>query len=261
MSPPSSRWAPSVRSASAVTGAGDLRLLLSPEVAIFAVFALVGEFVPLKVFTRGAEGEVTTSTCFALATMLAAGPLAAFICLASANLLADGIRRKPVKKIAFNILQYAITIAAAGAVLRGHDRSPARARAAHRPGRPDRRPARRDRLLRLQHGDRRDGDRDGPAPRGLHLPRARPAVSDLDRRADARARPGRRPHRRLRAAGDPAALPADLRRPPRWPRGDREGAPGAARRADRPAQPRALPRPDRPGRPLGPPQRRTPPWS
>ena len=73
-----------------VAGVGDLRLLLSPEVAIFAVFALVGEFVPLKVFTRGAEGEVTTSTCFALATMLAAGPLAAFICLASANLLADG---------------------------------------------------------------------------------------------------------------------------------------------------------------------------
>ena len=100
-----------------VAGVGDLRLLLSPEVAIFAVFALVGEFVPLKVFTRGAEGEVTTSTCFALATMLAAGPLAAFICLASANLLADGLRRKPVKKIAFNILQYAITIAAAGAVL------------------------------------------------------------------------------------------------------------------------------------------------
>ena len=122
----------------------------------------------------------------------------------------------------------------------GHDRSPARARAAHRPRRSDRRPARRDRLLRLQHGDRRDGDRDGPAPRGLHLPRARPALPDLDRRADARARPGRRPHRRLRAAGDPAALPADLRRPPRWPRGDREGAPGAARRAHRAAEPRAF---------------------
>src|SRR4051794_38403486 len=100
-----------------VDGAGALRLLLSPEVAIFALFALVGEFLPLKVFTRGAEGEVTTSTCFALAAMIAAGPLASFLALAGANLLADGIRRKPLKKVAFNIAQYAITIAAAGAVM------------------------------------------------------------------------------------------------------------------------------------------------
>src|SRR3954454_17557712 len=101
-----------------IDGADDLRLLLSPEVAIFAVFALIGEFVPLKVFTRGAEGEVTTSTCFALAAMIAAGPLAAFLALAGANLVADGIRRKPLKKVAFNVAQYAITIAAAGAVMR-----------------------------------------------------------------------------------------------------------------------------------------------
>src|SRR3954454_9009706 len=100
-----------------IDGAGDLRLLLSPEVAIFGLFALIGEFIPLKVFTRGAEGEVTTSTCFALATMIAAGPLAAFIALAGANLVADGVRRKPPKKVAFNIAQYAITIAAAGAVM------------------------------------------------------------------------------------------------------------------------------------------------
>jgi diguanylate cyclase (GGDEF)-like protein len=99
-------------------GASDLSLLLTPEVAIFAIFALAGEFVPLKVFTRGAEGEVTTSTTFAMATMLAAGPLAAFIALAGANLLADGVRRKPPKKVAFNIAQYGITIAAGGFVLK-----------------------------------------------------------------------------------------------------------------------------------------------
>jgi diguanylate cyclase (GGDEF)-like protein len=102
----------------AFDGAGDLSKLFSPEVAIFALFALVGEFVPLKVFTRGAEGEVTTSTSFALATMLVAGPLAAFAALAGANLLADGLRRKPVKKVAFNVAQYATTIAAAGAVMK-----------------------------------------------------------------------------------------------------------------------------------------------
>jgi diguanylate cyclase (GGDEF)-like protein len=99
-------------------GAENLALLLTPEVGIFATFALVGEFVPLKVFTRGAEGEVTTSTTFAMATMLVAGPLASFVALAGANLLADGIRRKPPKKIAFNIAQYAMTIAASGVVLK-----------------------------------------------------------------------------------------------------------------------------------------------
>src|SRR4051794_27368739 len=98
-------------------GADHLESLLAPEVAIFALFALVGEFVPLKVFTRGAEGEVSTSTTFAMATMLAAGPLAAFAVLAGANLVADGIRRKSPKKVAFNISQYAIAVAASGVVL------------------------------------------------------------------------------------------------------------------------------------------------
>ena len=44
-----------------------------------------------------------------------------------------------------------------------------------------------------------------------------------------------------------AAVPAAARRPPRRPPGDRQGAPGAARRAHRPAQPRAVPRPHRAG--------------
>src|SRR3954469_16738631 len=98
-------------------GADHLESLLAPEVAIFAIFALVGEFVPLKVFTRGAAGEVSTSTTFAMATMLAARPLAACAALAGPNPVADGIRRKSPKKVAFNISQYAITVAASGVVL------------------------------------------------------------------------------------------------------------------------------------------------
>jgi diguanylate cyclase (GGDEF)-like protein len=97
--------------------AGELHLVLTPEVALFALCALVGDFLPLKVFTRGAEGEVTTSTCFAVAAMLAAGPLAALIALAGTNLIADGLRRKPPKKIFFNVGQYAVTVAVSGAVL------------------------------------------------------------------------------------------------------------------------------------------------
>ena len=101
----------------AIDGAGDLHRLLTPEAIVFFLFAFFGEFVTLKVFTRGAEGEVTTSTTFALAAMLIAGPLAGLLALGLANLLADAWGRKPLQKILFNAFQYAITVAAAGAVL------------------------------------------------------------------------------------------------------------------------------------------------
>ena len=99
-------------------GVGDLRRLLTPEALMFFVFAFFGEFVPLKVFMRGAEGEVTTSTTFALAAMLVAGPLAGIVALGLANLLADSLSRKPLQKVVFNLFQYAITVGAAGLVLK-----------------------------------------------------------------------------------------------------------------------------------------------
>src|SRR3954471_17906839 len=98
-------------------GAGDLDRLLSPEALVFLAFAFFGEFVTLKVFTRGAEGEVTTSTTFALAAMLIAGPLAGLLALGLANVLADTMSRKPLQKILFNVSQYAITVGAVGLVL------------------------------------------------------------------------------------------------------------------------------------------------
>ena len=100
-----------------VDGAGELHLLFTPEAMMFWLFAFCGEFVPLKVFTRGAEGEVTTSTTFAIATMLVAGPLAALLALALANVIADALQRKALKKILFNFAQYAITVGASGLVL------------------------------------------------------------------------------------------------------------------------------------------------
>ncbi len=99
-------------------GADDLRRLVSPEAIMFFLFAFAGEFLPLKVFTRGAEGEVTTSTTFALAAMLVAGPLAGLVALGMANILADAIGRKPLQKIAFNFFQYAITVGATALVLK-----------------------------------------------------------------------------------------------------------------------------------------------
>jgi diguanylate cyclase (GGDEF)-like protein len=101
-----------------IDGAGDFSLALTPEIAIFALCAFIGDFLPLKVFTRGAEGEITTSTCFAFAALLAAGPLAALIALVAANLIVDAIRRKAAQKVAFNVAQYAISVAAAAVVLK-----------------------------------------------------------------------------------------------------------------------------------------------
>src|SRR4051794_33329209 len=99
-------------------GVGDIRLALTPEIAIFSLCAFIGDFLPLKVFTRGAEGEITTSTCFAFAALLAAGPLAALIALVAANLIVDAYRRKAAQKVAFNVAQYAISVAAASVVLK-----------------------------------------------------------------------------------------------------------------------------------------------
>jgi diguanylate cyclase (GGDEF)-like protein len=87
------------------------------ELLVFAACALLGELVPLKVYTRGSEGETTTSTTFAFALLIAGGAEAALAGLLLANLVADAIRRKPAHKIAFNMAQYAIAVLAAGVVL------------------------------------------------------------------------------------------------------------------------------------------------
>jgi diguanylate cyclase (GGDEF)-like protein len=99
------------------TGYESIDGLLEPELALFALCALVGELVPLKVHTRGSEGEVTTSTCFALALMLAGGPAVALTGLVAACIIADAINGKSAKKIAFNASQYAISVSAASLVL------------------------------------------------------------------------------------------------------------------------------------------------
>jgi diguanylate cyclase (GGDEF)-like protein len=99
------------------TGYHSLHRLLTPELALFAACALVGELVPMKVHTRGSEGEVTTSTCFALALMIAGGPAVALVGLVSASILADSLSRKGVKRVAFNAAQYAVSVGAASLVL------------------------------------------------------------------------------------------------------------------------------------------------
>ncbi len=95
----------------------SLTRLASPEILFFAACALIGELVPLKVVTRGVEGEVTTSTTFAFAAMLVAGPACAFVALVGASFAADAMRGKAPTKLLFNSSQYAITITAAAVAL------------------------------------------------------------------------------------------------------------------------------------------------
>jgi diguanylate cyclase (GGDEF)-like protein len=90
--------------------AAALPALFTREVLLFAGCALIGELVPLKVVTRGVEGEVTTSTTFAFATLLAAGPAPSMVVLVAASFLADGLRRKAPLKLLFNGCQYALTM-------------------------------------------------------------------------------------------------------------------------------------------------------
>ena len=100
----------------AVDGA-NLDGLFTPEVLVFAACAFVGELFPLKVVTRGVEGEVSTSTTFAFAALITAGPACAVLALVAASLAADGLRRKPPTKLLFNASQYAVTLTVAAFVL------------------------------------------------------------------------------------------------------------------------------------------------
>jgi diguanylate cyclase (GGDEF)-like protein len=100
-----------------VLDGASLSRLLTPEIIFFACCALIGELVPLKVVTRGVEGEVTTSTTFTFATLLVAGPACAFVALVGASFAADAMRRKAPSKLLFNGCQYAITLTAAAVTL------------------------------------------------------------------------------------------------------------------------------------------------
>jgi diguanylate cyclase (GGDEF)-like protein len=100
-----------------VRDGSSLSRLLTPEVMLFAVCAFAGELISLKVVTRGAEGEVTTSTTFAFAALLVAGPACAVVALICASFAADLIQRKAPLKLLFNASQYVITLTASAFVL------------------------------------------------------------------------------------------------------------------------------------------------
>ena len=89
-----------------------------PELLVLLVLcALVAELAPLKVVLRAKEGEITASNTFAFALLICYGAAPAAVAFALGTILADGIRRRPVERIAFNASQYVLTVAGSGLVL------------------------------------------------------------------------------------------------------------------------------------------------
>jgi diguanylate cyclase (GGDEF)-like protein len=77
---------------------------------IFLAGLIVGETVPMRLVHDGSEGEITTSSTFAMALLLSAGAPAAIVGLTLAALVADVLQRKPPVRALFNVGQYAVTM-------------------------------------------------------------------------------------------------------------------------------------------------------
>ena len=82
-----------------------------------AISVLVGELLPLEIPRLSGDGEVTVSTMFSFALLLSAGLIPAIAAQAVASAVQDGIARKPLWRIGFNIGQYALTLMAAAAAI------------------------------------------------------------------------------------------------------------------------------------------------
>ncbi len=78
---------------------------------------LLGELMPIPVPRRHGLAKVTISSAFALAILLRFGPGPAMLVYVVSLLVADGAARVAPIKLIFNAAQYAISIAAAAAVL------------------------------------------------------------------------------------------------------------------------------------------------
>jgi signal transduction histidine kinase len=83
---------------------------------LFAALALIGELFPITLPRERDVEEIGTSTTFGFAVLLAFGTAAAAIVFASATIVADVLYGKRPFKVLFNLGQYTISVAAAGAV-------------------------------------------------------------------------------------------------------------------------------------------------
>jgi diguanylate cyclase (GGDEF)-like protein len=103
-----------------LTKNGDLSYLWAHPLT-FAVLGggiLAGEMLPLQIPRRGGDEEITLSTSFALALLLAGGLGPALVAQGAASILQDRLAGKPWWRVRFNLGQYALSMGAALEVMR-----------------------------------------------------------------------------------------------------------------------------------------------
>jgi diguanylate cyclase (GGDEF)-like protein len=81
--------------------------------ALLAGAVVLTETLPVKIPHRGNDEEITLSTSFAMALLLAGGLGPAIVAQSVASVIQDIIARKPVWRIVFNVAQYALSMMAA----------------------------------------------------------------------------------------------------------------------------------------------------
>jgi diguanylate cyclase (GGDEF)-like protein len=87
------------------------------ELVMFFAFVVLGEFRPIRLTRKDEQEEILTSTTFTFAILLSSGLAAAVVVRALVSVLPALLRRKVWWKAAFNVAQYTVALAAAGACL------------------------------------------------------------------------------------------------------------------------------------------------
>jgi diguanylate cyclase (GGDEF)-like protein len=80
---------------------------------VLAGGVLLGEMLPLKIPRRGSDEEITLSTSFSLALLIAGGLGPAVVAQAAASVIQDIHARKPLWRVRFNVGQYTLSMVAA----------------------------------------------------------------------------------------------------------------------------------------------------
>jgi diguanylate cyclase (GGDEF)-like protein len=105
----------------------DLHSFLGIAFPALAASVILGELFPLEIPRASGDGEVTVSTMFSFALVLGVGLLPAIAAQLTASLIQDMVARKPAWQMAFNVGQYALSLAAAAGVVQlvlGHTLTP-----------------------------------------------------------------------------------------------------------------------------------------
>jgi diguanylate cyclase (GGDEF)-like protein len=86
--------------------------------ALLAAGLMMGELLPVRIPRRGGDEQVTLSTSFTFALCLAGGLGPALLAQSIASVVQDGVARKPVQRILFNLAQYSLSLVCALLVIK-----------------------------------------------------------------------------------------------------------------------------------------------